>query len=306
MTEGDRGSIVDDLRGKLDPTLSAFSDPARLTFGSFLRALRSDRRAQVGSAIFVVLIAMVVYGGLASPLVGRADSILQGPSASHPFGTDMVGRDLFAALVHGAYPTLRIAVLSGLGATVLGYGLGVLSGFGRGTIDVVVHRLTETLTTVPTLLLVLIAQALVPAPSEWSLLFVVVFTRWAEVAQVIRADVLRVMQLDYVTAARALGAGPARILARHVLPSAFASAAVLGSFGIGAVIVIETAVAVVGVGYVHPLSWGALLGQARVHPSAWWLVLFPAAFVAATLSATVLLGESIRDTFDPRMRFTRR
>jgi len=308
-----RKSVVDwvvssshKMRGRIDPAVSAFRDPAWLTYGSLRQALRSDRRAQVGTALLVVLIAMAIYGGLAGPILGRSEEALRAPSAAHPFGTDVVGRDLLAALVHGAFPTLSVAALAGLGATVLGYALGVLAGFTRGSLDLGIQRLAEVLTTLPMLLLVLLAQALVPAPSEWSLLVVVVFTRWADVAQVVRADVLQVMQLDYVLAARALGAGPGRLLARHVLPSAFASAAVLGSFGIGAVIVVETAIAVVGVGFVHPLAWGALLGQARLHPSAWWLVCFPAAFVALTLSATVLLGEAIRDTFDPRLRFTHR
>lgn len=294
------------LRGRIDPTLTAFRAPAGLTYGSVRQALRYDRRAQVGTALLALLTVMAIYGGLAGPIAGRSDSALLSPSAAHPFGTDAVGRDLLVALIHGSFPTLSVAAAAGLGATVLGYGLGVLAGFTRGSFDAVVQRLAEALTAVPTLLLVLVAQALVPAPSEWSLLVVVILTRWAEIAQVVRADVLRVVQLDYVLAARALGAGPGRLLARHVLPSAFGSAAVLGSFGVGAVIVIETAIAVIGVGFVHPLAWGALLGQARAHPSAWWLVCFPAAFVALTLSATVLLGEAIRDTFDPHLRFAHR
>lgn len=294
------------MRGRIDPTIAAFRDPAKLTYGSFRQALRSDRRAQVGTGLFLLLALATLYGGLASPLVGRASDALQSPSWAHPFGTDAIGRDLLAALIHGSFPTLTVAAVAGVAATAIGYALGVLAGFARGAVDVWVQRLAETLTAVPLLLVVLVAQALLPAPSEWSLMLVVAATAWAQVAQVIRADVLRVMQLDYVLAARALGAGPARILARHVLPSVFASAAVLGSFTVGAVMVVETAVEVVGVGFVHPLAWGALLGQARSHPGAWWLVCFPAACIALTLGATVLLGESIRDTFDPRLRFTSR
>ncbi len=299
----ERTSVLDLVAGRLDPTVSAFRGPARLTYGSVREALRTDRRAQVGAGLFVLLLMMAAYGGLASPLVGRADDALRAPSFEHPFGTDALGRDLLAALLQGSFPTLSVAAAAGLGATALGYALGVLAGVARGAVDVVVLRLAETLTAIPSLLLVLIAQALIPAPNEWSLLVVVVLTRWAEVALVIRADVLRVVQLDHVTAARALGAGPGRLLARHVLPSVFASAAVLASFGVGAVMVIETAVAVVGVGYVHPLAWGALLGQARSHPGAWWLIGFPASLVALTLAATVLFGEAIRDTLDPRRRF---
>ncbi|MBI2388693.1 MAG: ABC transporter permease [Deltaproteobacteria bacterium] len=294
------------MRGRVDPAVAAFRDPARLALGSWRVALRSDRRAQAGTALIVVLTAMAIYAGIAAPVVGDPTARLLPPSSGHPFGTDAVGRDLLVALVHGSFPTLAPAVTAAIGSAAVGFALGALAGFLRGFTDVLVQRLAEALTAVPLLLVVLVAQALIPAPSAASLLIVVVLTRWAEVAQVVRADVLRVMQLDYVLAARALGAGPGRLLARHVLPSVLASAVVLGSFGVGAVVVVETAIAVVGVGFVHPLAWGALLGQARAHPGAWWLVIFPAAFVALALGATVLLGEAMRDTFDPRLRWTRR
>lgn len=294
------------MRGRVDPAVAAFRDPARLAIGSWRTALRYDRRAQAGTALIVVLTAMAVYAGLAAPVVGDPNARLLPPSSAHPLGTDAIGRDLLVALVHGSFPTLGAAVSAAIGAAALGFALGALAGFRRGFTDVLVQRLAEALTAVPLLLVVLVAQALIPVPSAASLLVVVVLTRWAEVAQVVRADVLRVMQLEYVVAARALGAGPGRLLARHVLPSVLASAVVLGSFGVGAVIVVETAIAVVGVGFVHPLAWGALLGQARSHPDAWWLVLFPASFVALALGATVLLGEAIRDTFDPRLRWSRR
>jgi ABC-type dipeptide/oligopeptide/nickel transport system permease subunit len=294
------------MRGRVvDPAVAAFADPARLAYGSWRVALRNDRRALAGTLILVVLAAMALYGALARPLVGHSIDALRAPSGAHWFGTDDGGRDVLLALMYGAYPTLGAAVLASLGAGLLGIALGSLGGFLRGVPDLMIQRTVEALTSIPLLLVVLIAQTLLPIGTSSSVLLIVVLTRWADVAQVVRADVLRVMQLEHVVAARALGAGPGRLLARHVIPSVLASAIVLSAFGVGTVIVVETAIAVVGIGHVHPLAWGAILGQARAHPEAWWLVLFPSGFVALTLGATVLLGEAIRDALDPRLRFNR-
>jgi ABC-type dipeptide/oligopeptide/nickel transport system permease subunit len=293
------------MRGQVDPAVAAFRDPARLAYSSWRFALRNDGRARVGTALTILLTIMAVYGAFAHPLIGSSANALHGPSRAHWMGTDVSGRDVFLALVHGAYPTLGAALLATLGASTLGIAFGAIGGFLRGVPDLVLQRAIEALSSVPLLLMVLIAQTLLPIPSATSLLFIVVLTRWADIAQVVRADVLRVLQLDHVLAARALGAGPGRLLARHVLPSVLASAVVLSAFGVGIVIAVETAIAVVGIGIVHPLAWGAILGQARAHPEAWWLVLFPAGFVALTLGATVLLGEAIRDAFDPRLRWNR-
>jgi peptide/nickel transport system permease protein len=293
------------MQSRVDPAVAAFRVPAGLAYSSWRTALRSDRRAVAGTVMMALLTAVAIYGAVTHPIFGRSNEILLAPSSAHPFGTDAQGRDLLLALVQGSFPTLGPAVLAALGAAALGFALGALGGFLRGSLDLLLQRTMEALTAMPLLLVVLIAQALIPAPSATSLLIVVVLTRWAEVAQVVRADVLRVLQLDYVLAARALGAGPGRLLSRHVLPSVLASAVVLSAFTVGAVILVETAVAVVGIGFVHPLAWGALLGQARAHPEAWWLVVFPAGLVAWTLGATAMLSEAIRDAFDPRLRWTR-
>jgi len=293
------------MQSRVDPAVAAFRDPARLAYSSWRTALRSDRRAMAGTIMLAALTAMAIYGGLAEPIVGRPQDMLLSPSRGHLFGTDEHGRDLFLAVVHGTFPTLGAAMLAALGAAALGFALGALGGFLRGAIDLLFQRTIEALSAIPLLLIVLIAQALIPVPTATSLVLVIVLTRWAEIAQVVRADVLRVLQLDYVLAARALGAGPGRLLARHVLPSVLASAVVLSAFGVGAIIAVETAIAAIGIGYVHPLAWGALLGQARAHPAAWWLVVFPSGFVAWALGATVMLGEAIRDAFDPRLRWTR-
>jgi len=290
------------VRASVDPTVAAFRDPARLAFRLFLDALRRDARARAATAVFLGLGAMTIVGALSPPVVGRLDEALRAPSAVHPCGTDAMGRDILMALIQGSIPTLGAGAAGTLGAGAVGVALGALAGFLRGTADTLVYRAIEALNAVPSLLLLLVIQALYPTPAGTSLLLAIVFTRWSEVALAVRADVLRVVQLDHVTAARALGASPARVLARHVMPLALSSGGAALSFGFAAVIGLEAAVAVVGVGFVHPLAWGAILGGARDNPQAWWLVAFPALLIALAIFASVLLGEAMRDALDPQLQ----
>lgn len=283
-----------------DPAIAAFSDPARQVLRSFRGALRRDVRARTGFVLALFLTALLVAGALSSTPLGRVEQALRAPSPAHLLGTDEAGRDVLSALVAGALPTLSLALLAVLGSGALGAALGALAGLLRGGFDEFLRRLLEVTAAVPSLLLVLVVQSVFPATG--TLLLVVVACRCPEIALVARADVIRVQTLDHVTAARALGASPGRILARHVMPWVLSSGLVVAAFGVGTVVVLESAVAIVGVGQVHPLAWGALLGQARRHPEAWWLVAFPSLLVLTTVAASVLLGEAMRDTLEPKER----
>jgi ABC-type dipeptide/oligopeptide/nickel transport system permease subunit len=289
-------------RGTVAPAVAAFRDPARLTARLWLHALRNDRRARAATAALAGLGIVALIGALSPPLVGRAEEVLRAPSAVHPFGTDVIGRDVLMALVQGAVPTLAGGLVAAMIAQAIGVAFGALAGFLRGPVDAALHRFIEALHAVPSLLLVLVLQAVAPTPGSMTILAAIVATRWVESARVVRADVLRMMGMDHVVAARALGASPSRILARHVLPGAISSALVLTAFSFGAVVVIETAVAALSIGTVDVLAWGSLFAQARGHLEAWWLVFFPGLFVAVTVGATILLGEAMRDALDPRLR----
>jgi ABC-type dipeptide/oligopeptide/nickel transport system permease subunit len=290
------------VRASVDPTVAAFRDPARLAYRLFLDALRRDVRARGATAVFLGLGAICLVGAFSPPLVGRLEEALRAPSAVHPFGTDAFGRDVLMCLIQGSIPTLGAGLAGTLGAAAVGVALGALAGFLRGTADTFVYRAIEALNAVPSLLLLLVIQALYPSPSQASLLLAIIFTRWSEIALSVRADVLRVVQLDHVTAARALGASPARVLALHVMPLALSSGGAALSFGFAAVVGLEATVAVVGVGIVHPFAWGAILGGVRDNPRAWWLVAFPALFIALAVFASVLLGEAMRDALDPHLQ----
>ena len=226
-----------------------------------------------------------------------------GLSRAHPLGTDAYGRDVFARLVHGARTAMSIALLAVAAFVALGTILGALGGFFGGPLDALVSRLVETLTAFPTLVLVLVVQAMVPHPTIATLLWTLALTRWTEVARLVRAEVLLVASQDYVLAARALGASPVRVLLRHVAPNARAPVLVSATFGLASVVLIEAALDFLRVGLPGPVaSWGEMLGQSRDHLGAWWLLVFPGLCLLLAVVALNLVGEALRDALDPRLR----
>jgi peptide/nickel transport system permease protein len=221
--------------------------------------------------------------------------------AGHPLGTDEDGRDVFARMVHGARTSLGVGLLAAAVFVVLGTVLGALAGFYGGGIDALVGRLIETLTPFPTLILVLVVQALLPSPSVNSMLLAIGLTRWTEAARVVRAEVLLVTSQDYVMAARALGVRPLRVLVRHIAPNAAAPVLVTAAFGIAQVVLIESSLEFLRVGIASSVSWGEMLSEARGHPGAYWLLVFPGLAIFLVVAALNILGEAWRDALDPRL-----
>ena len=231
-------------------------------------------------------------------------AVLLAPLApGHPFGTDALGRDVFARTVHGARTALGLGFGAAAILVFIGVALGSLAGFVGGALDTIVTRTVESLTAIPTLVLVLIVGAMVPHPTTATLLWTIALTRWTDLARLVRAEVLLTVGADYVMAARALGASAGRVLRRHVLPNALGPALVAAAFGVASVILVEAAVDFLRVGPSDTTaSWGEALGEARGHPTAWWLVVFPGTALLATLVALNLVGEAARDALDPRLR----
>ncbi len=234
--------------------------------------------------------------------VAEHGALLAPLSRGHPFGTDTMGRDVFARVVHGARTALGVGLAASAVLVLIGVVLGALAGFAGGVIDGLVSRAVESLTAIPTLVLVLVVSAVVSHPTTATLLWTIALTRWAELARLVRAEVLLALAQDYVTAARALGASAPRLLVKHVLPNVVAPAIVAASFGIASVVLTEAAVDFLRIGSPDGLaSWGEAMGEARAHPEAWWLTVFPGVALLAALVALNLIGEAARDALDPRL-----
>jgi peptide/nickel transport system permease protein len=226
---------------------------------------------------------------------------LRPPSRDHPFGTDAIGRDVFARVVYGSRTALGLGGGGALILVGLGLALGAVAGFRGGLVDNLVSRAVEALTAIPTLLLVLVVGALVPRATTATLVLTIALTRWTDLARLVRADVIATLGKDYVTAARALGASPGRILRRHVMPHAIGPAIVAAAFGVASIVLIEASVDFLRLGALDETmtSWGETLGEARASMGAWWLIAFPGLALLATLIALQLVGEAAREALDP-------
>lgn len=226
------------------------------------------------------------------------------PDAHHWLGTDDLGRDVLARLVHGARLTLLIALGVVLLSTLLGVTLGALAGLKGGVFDLLLSRVLEIASTFPTVFFLIVVVAALRGPSVLAVVIVLGLTRWPEAARLVRAEVLRLKTLDYVMAARALGASEARILSRHLIPNALGPVFVSSTFAVGSAVLLESALSFLGLGASPPAaSWGELLQQAHrnlITPGAWWLAVWPGLAIASLVLATQAVGKGLERRFDGR------
>lgn len=228
-------------------------------------------------------------------------SRLQPPDGSHRLGTDDVGRDLLARMLHGARISLTVGFLATAIALLIGSTLGALAGYYGGAIDWVISRLIEVILCFPFLFLVLGIVALF-GPSLYTIMIALGVTSWTTEARFVRAEFLRIREQEFAIAARASGAGDARIIFRHLLPNALAPVLVSASFGVASAILTESALSFLGLGVPIPTAtWGSILSSAEHHiEHAWWLVTFPGAAIFLTVAAFNIIGDRFRDALDPR------
>jgi ABC-type dipeptide/oligopeptide/nickel transport system permease subunit len=258
----------------------------------------------------VAVIAVLVAGALLAPLIARYDPAaidlangLARPSGAHWMGTDVQGRDVWARLVYGARVSLSVGFLSQAIALTLGVTLGLVAGYyGRWT-DETIMRLADITLAFPTLLL-LIAMVAAFEPSLTVVFVVIGVVGWAGMARLVRGQVLVVRELEYVQAARALGARDWRIVARHVFPNVIAPVVIAATLGVAGAIMAEAALSFLGLGVQPPTpSWGAMiadgrdLSQLRTAP---WTSVFPGLAIGAAVLGFNLLGDALRDALDPR------
>jgi peptide/nickel transport system permease protein len=279
---------------------------SRVIGRDFARRLLRNRLAAAGGAVILFFFIVSALPGLfASHEPNRIDivNILRPPSAAHPLGTDDLGRDVLARVVHGARVSLKVGFVAVGIATALGLLVGLLSGFYGGWIDAVLMRFVDMMLCFPTFFLILSVIAFLE-PSIWNIMAVIGLTGWMGVARLVRAETLSLKERDFVAAARAQGAGDARIIFRHVLPNTLAPILVAATLGVAGAILTESALSFLGIGVQPPTpSWGNILTAGKDNIEyAWWLSLFPGLAILVTVLGYNLLGEGIRDAADPRLK----
>ena len=283
------------------------ADPAGGPWSAALARLRANRAA---AAALYLIIALAVLSALA-PWLAPYDPSAQpdivhlagrAPSLAHPLGTDAFSRDVLSRLLHGGRVSLTVALLSMLVSVTVGTAYGAVAGFVGGRLDSWMMRLIDAALSVPRIL-ILIAVLSLWGRIRLDLLVVLIgLTGWFGVSRLVRAQVLGVRHLDFVTSARALGAPGPRVLLRHVLPNVLSPVVVAATLGIGNVIILEAGLSYLGIGVQPPqASWGNIIQDAGSQvASLWWLSLFPGMAIVITVMAFNTLGDGLRDALDPR------
>jgi peptide/nickel transport system permease protein len=225
------------------------------------------------------------------------------PSRFNLLGTDHLGWDVFAQLVHGTTLALLVGFVSmGIAATI-GIIVGALGGYFGGWVDMVTSRITEVVMCIPTLILILAMVAILDKTTIWHMMAIIGITNWTTIARLTRGEFLKLRDAEFVNSARAIGVGEIRIMYRYILPNALAPILVPITFGIASAILIETSLSFLGVGLQPPNpSWGKLLDSGRNNLEMWWLIFFPGAAVFSAVLAYNMIGDGLLEATDPRLR----
>lgn len=222
--------------------------------------------------------------------------------SGHFLGTDAIGRDVLSGLIHGSRISLSVGFVAAGIAILIGIILGSIAGFYGGKVDLVIMRFIEIMKLFPLFFLIITIVALYGS-SIWYIMAAIGLTTWTTNATLTRGEVLKVRNMDYISAATSLGLTNRRIIFRHVLPNAIGPVLVSGPFEIASAILAEAALSFLGFGVkATVVTWGSMLNEARGATSSWWLAIFPGFMIFITVVAYNLVGEGLRDALDPRLR----
>ena len=263
-----------------------------------------SRSAVLGLGILLVVVFLAAIANFIYPedpfrLAGQPISV---PGANgFLLGSDTLGRDVASGIAHGAKTSLLIGLVATLAAVFIGIIFGAFAGYYGGRVDDLLMRVTEIFQTIPSFVFAILLVAIMK-PSIESIVIAITVVSWPGVARFTRAEFLKVRNMDYVTAAEALGFSSTRTIFRHVLPNAIAPVLVISAFGIASAILTESALSFLGFGSASTVSWGSILSVARGATYAWWMAVFPGTAIFITVTVYNLLGEGLRDALDPRLK----
>ncbi len=271
-----------------------------------VRRLLRNKLAVAGGLVVIALCLVAIFADVLAPYAytktnfGRLN---EGPSLDYPFGTDQLGRDVLSRIIYGA----RISMLVGVGAQIIivliGVPIGALSGYLGGRTDLALTRIIDVMYAFPRLLFVILVMSMLGAGLA-NIFIAIGVTGWVGIARQTRAQVLALKEKEFADAARALGAGGSRVLARHIVPNALTPIVVAVTFGIPEAIFTEAALSFIGVGINPPTpSWGQMVGEGQQYLRSYWhLCVFPSIAIAVTMLAFTFLGDGVRDALDPKLQ----
>lgn len=272
---------------------------------NFLKRFARNRGAVIG---ILILLAVVAFAILAPTLYPQSPwrpvarpFLAPFVNERFPLGTDTLGRNLAAGLVHGARVSLMIGVVSTLVALVIGVPLGAAAGYAGGFVDDALMRFTEFFQTIPSFALAIVLVAILQ-PQLGSIVLAIGVVSWPPVARLVRGEVLSLRSREYVQAAVTIGQSTPRIIFSQVLPNTIAPIIVMGSLMIGSAILLESSLSFLGLGDPNLMSWGYMVGAGRTRLlDAWWISFFPGFAIFLTVLALNLAGEGLNDALNPRL-----
>jgi len=270
------------------------------------RRLKKNKLAMIGLGIIIFLIIIAIFAPLVSPYnpIGRVkeESSLS-PSMAHLFGTDLLGRDIFSRVIYGSRISLEVGVVAvGISVTI-GLFFGAIAGYFGNVPDVLIMRVADIFFAFP-YILGAIAIMTILGPGIMNIFIAIGILGWASFARIFRGSILSIKNKEYIEAARALGASNFRIIIKHIFPNAFAPIIVYATMNVGSAILVEAALSFLGLGVQPPTpAWGKMLSESLNYIDiAPWMMLFPGIAIVITVLGFVLLGDGLRDAFDPRLK----
>lgn len=266
--------------------------------------LLKNKFALTGVIVITLLIIVALFAPVISPYTPSQQNVferLQPPSLHHFFGTDDLGRDVFTRMIFGARISLAVGFISVFIILIIGTLLGIISGYYGGKIDYMIMRFTDIVLCFPTFFLIILVIAFIE-PNIYNVMIVIGVTSWPGLARLVRAEVLSLKEREFILVSKMMAISNIKIFFVHILPNIISPLMVYSSLAIGGAILTESALSFLGLGVQPPMpSWGQILTSGKDYIyMAWWLSLFPGIAILVTVLAFNLVGEAIRDIFDPK------
>ena len=271
-----------------------------------LKRFKKNKLAMLGLSIVILLILVALFAPLLAPYdpIARIkeDSSLS-PNRVHLFGTDLLGRDILSRVIYGSRISIEVGIIAVGISVIIGLFLGALSGYFGNIPDVVIMRIADIFFAFP-YILGAIAIMTVLGPGVINIFIAIGILGWASFARIFRSSILTIKNKEYIEAARALGASNYRIITKHIFPNAFAPIIVYATMNVGTAIIVEAALSFLGLGVQPPTAaWGKMLAESLDYIDiAPWMMVFPGLAIVITVLGFVLLGDGLRDAFDPKLR----